>query len=56
MPGAVPQTSSQAISAAILPYVLRLAQKEWRNDTILASGINVANGELVHPALKGMQL
>jgi alanine dehydrogenase len=55
MPGAVPQTSSQAISAAILPYVLRLAQKEWRNDTILASGINVANGELVHPALKGMQ-
>ncbi|MGH8124485.1 MAG: alanine dehydrogenase [Rhodanobacteraceae bacterium] len=56
MPGAVPQTSSQAISAAILPYVLRLAQKSWRKDAVLASGINVASGELVHPALKGMQL
>jgi alanine dehydrogenase len=56
MPGAVPQTSSQAISAAILPYVLRLAQENWREDRILASGINIAGGELVHPALKGMQL
>jgi alanine dehydrogenase len=52
----VPQTSSQAISAAILPYVLRLAQENWREDRILASGINIAGGELVHPALKGMQL
>ncbi|HET7562208.1 MAG TPA: alanine dehydrogenase [Rhodanobacteraceae bacterium] len=56
MPGAVPQTSSQAISAAILPYVLRLAQKSWRKDAILASGLNVDAGKLVHPALKGMKL
>lgn len=56
MPGAVPQTSSQAISAAILPYVLRLTQKTWHKDAILASGINVSGGELVHPALKGMKL
>jgi alanine dehydrogenase len=56
MPGAVPQTSTQAISAAILPYVLRLAQQNWRDDAILASGINIAGGELVHPALKGMAL
>jgi alanine dehydrogenase len=56
MPGAVPQTSSQAISAAILPYVTRLAQKNWHKDAILASGINVEGGELVHPALKGMKL
>jgi alanine dehydrogenase len=56
MPGAVPQTSSQAISAAILPYVTRLAQKNWHKDAILASGINVERGELVHPALKGMKL
>lgn len=56
MPGAVPQTSTQAISAAILPYVLRLAQKNWRKDAILASGINIAGGELVHPALKDMKL
>ncbi|MBS0382419.1 MAG: alanine dehydrogenase [Proteobacteria bacterium] len=56
MPGAVPQTSSQAISAAILPYVERLAQKRWHKDAILASGINVEAGNLVHPALKGMKL
>jgi alanine dehydrogenase len=56
MPGAVPQTSTQAISAAILPYVQRLAQKSWRKDAILASGLNVDAGKLVHPALKGMKL
>ncbi|MGH8146091.1 MAG: alanine dehydrogenase [Rhodanobacteraceae bacterium] len=56
MPGAVPQTSTQAISAAILPYVLRLAQKNWHDDAILASGINISGGDLVHPALKGMAL
>ncbi len=57
MPGAVPQTSSQAICAAILPYVQRLAgDKNWRKYAPLASGINVANGKLVHPALKGMKL
>ena len=53
MPGAVPQTSSQAISAAILPYVQRLAgDKDWRSFEPLRRGINVAAGEIVHPALK----
>jgi alanine dehydrogenase len=53
MPGAVPQTSSQAISAAILPYVQRLAgDKDWRSFEPLHRGINVAAGEIVHPALK----
>ena len=57
MPGAVPQTSSQAICAAILPYVQRLASdKQWRKFAPLASGINVENGKLIHPALKGMKL
>jgi alanine dehydrogenase len=56
MPGAVPQTSSQAISAAILPYVLRLTEKSWHKDDILASGINVERGEVVHPALKGTKI
>ncbi len=55
MPGAVPQTSSLAISAAILPYVLRLAGgKEWREFMPLKAGINVDGGKLVHPALQGM--
>src|SRR5690606_31995623 len=43
MPGAVPQTSSQAISAAILPYVQRLAgDKDWHSFEPLRRGINVA--------------
>ena len=54
MPGAVPQTSSLAISAAILPYVLRLADGDsWRQHQALAAGINVEAGKLVHPALQG---
>jgi alanine dehydrogenase len=56
MPGAVPQTSSQAICAAILPYVQRLAaDKNWRKYAPLKSGINVERGEIVHPALKDMK-
>jgi alanine dehydrogenase len=55
MPGAVPQTSSLAISAAILPYVQRLAAgNQWREHAPLAAGINVDGGKLVHPALQGM--
>ncbi|HRO63909.1 alanine dehydrogenase [Thermomonas sp.] len=57
MPGAVPQTSSQAICAAILPWVNRLAAGDgWRKDAALVKGINVENGAIVHPALHGMNL
>ena len=55
MPGAVPQTSSLAIAAAILPYVQRLAgDHAWRDFAPLKAGVNVGNGKLVHPALQGM--
>ncbi|MGB0133251.1 alanine dehydrogenase [Dokdonella sp.] len=55
MPGAVPQTSSQAISAAILPYVQRLAGgPSWRDYAPLKGGINVDAGNIVHPALEGV--
>lgn len=55
MPGAVPKTSSEAICAAILPYVQNLAAGDvWREGTSLARGINVEAGKLVHPALQGM--
>ncbi len=56
MPGAVPQTSSQAICAAILPWVNRLAGGDWRDNAALIRGINVEGGQLVHPALQDMQL
>ncbi|HET6604152.1 MAG TPA: alanine dehydrogenase [Xanthomonadaceae bacterium] len=54
MPGAVPQTSSQAICAAILPFVSKLATGDWRDSQPLLRGINVADGRIVHPALKDM--
>lgn len=51
MPGAVPRTASQALSGAILPYVKKLAGGDWRTYPALAQGINVAAGQVVHPAL-----
>ncbi|MDH5182967.1 MAG: alanine dehydrogenase, partial [Gammaproteobacteria bacterium] len=52
MPGAVPRTSSQAISAALIPYVKRIAMDDWMEDSGLKAGINVMNEALIHPALK----
>ena len=52
MPGAVPRSASQALSAALVPYVLRLARPGWEQDPALAAGINVRGGEVVHPALR----
>jgi alanine dehydrogenase len=56
MPGAVPQTSSQAICAAILPYVNKLASGDWRGNEALMSGINIEAGKIVHPALLDMKV
>lgn len=53
MPGAVPRTASQALSAAILPYVLKIARDDWRSHESLVKGINVEDGKVVHPALLG---
>lgn len=53
MPGAVPRSASQALSAAVLPYVLQLAGgNAWRQSSALVKGINVEAGELSHPAVK----
>jgi len=51
MPGAVPRSASQALSASLLPYVSKLAQKDWRKHPALVKGINVEGGKLMHPAL-----
>jgi alanine dehydrogenase len=56
MPGAVPQTSSQAICAAILPWVNKLASGDWRGNEALVKGINVEGGKLVHHALLDMKV
>lgn len=52
MPGAVPRTASQALCAALIPYLMRLAQDDWRKDADLRRGINLENGQIVHPALQ----
>ncbi|WP_353570647.1 alanine dehydrogenase [Candidatus Albibeggiatoa sp. nov. BB20] len=51
MPGAVPRTASQALSAVLLPYVNQLAKESWRDNSVLVQGINVENGKIIHPAL-----
>ncbi|MGD8927144.1 MAG: alanine dehydrogenase, partial [Thioalkalispiraceae bacterium] len=52
MPGAVPRTASQALSAALVPYILRLAEAGWEQQPDLQAGINVRAGQIVHPALQ----
>lgn len=55
MPGAVPVTSTQALTAATLPYLLTLAGSGWRDacraDRALALGLNTHDGAVVHPAV-----
>jgi len=53
MPGAVPRSATQALSAAMLPYLLALLDPGWRDDPRLVQAVNVSGGEVVHPALKG---
>ena len=52
IPGAVPKSASQALSAVLLPYVHRLAAPDWKTMPALLNGINVEAGKLRHPALK----
>lgn len=50
MPGAVPRTSTEALTAATLPYVLRLADRgldALRDDPALAAGASTIRGKLV---------
>jgi alanine dehydrogenase len=51
MPGAVPRSASQALSAVILPDVLRLAKPDWENDAGLKAGINLQAGEIINPVI-----
>jgi alanine dehydrogenase len=54
MPGAVPRSASQALSAALIHYALKLAAGEW-NDSLRA-GVNVEAGRVMHPALNQVKL
>ncbi|MCU7853887.1 MAG: alanine dehydrogenase [Candidatus Thiodiazotropha sp. (ex Monitilora ramsayi)] len=56
MPGAVPRSASQALSAALIPYLKRLALPDWHKDSQLSGAVNLANGEIVYPALREQYL
>jgi len=55
MPGAVPRTSTYALTNATLPFVRALADQGWQSafkrDPHLARGLNVHDGELRHEAV-----
>lgn len=52
MPGAVPRTSTLALTNSTLPYGIQLANKGWqqacRDDASLAKGLNVVDGKVVY--------
>ena len=55
MPGAVPWTATQALNNSTLPYVLQLANdgaSALEKDLVLAKGLNVDNGKIIHPAVR----
>ncbi len=55
MPGAVPYTSTLALTNATLPYAIQLADKGWKRaaqeNEELVPGLNVINGEIVYEAV-----
>lgn len=55
MPGAVPYTSTVALTNATLPYVVQLANKGWRKAVAeskeLERGLNIMQGKIVYKAV-----
>jgi alanine dehydrogenase len=52
MPGAVPRTSTFALTNATMPYVVKLADLGWRTacraDPVLAKGLSTHDGALLN--------
>ncbi len=55
MPGALPRTSTFALTNATIRYALSIAGKGWQRavleDPALAHGVNAVDGHLTHPAV-----
>ena len=55
MPGAVPYTSTLALTNVTLPYVLQLADKGWETacaeNPVLNKGLNILRGEVLHDGI-----
>ncbi|MDO6519760.1 alanine dehydrogenase [Zobellia uliginosa] len=56
MPGAVPHTSTMALTNVTLPYVIKLANLGWQKateeDACLQKGLNIIEGEIVYDEIK----
>jgi alanine dehydrogenase len=56
MPGAVPYTSTLALTNVTLPYVMKLANLGWEKacekDPTLAKGLNIVNGKIVYKEIE----
>ncbi|AXI80086.1 alanine dehydrogenase [Peterkaempfera bronchialis] len=52
MPGAVPNTSTYALTNATLPYIVEVANRGWKEackrDAALAKGLNVHEGQITY--------
>lgn len=52
MPGAVPFTSTIALTNSTLPYIIKIANKGWKEacaqNTDLAKGLNIVDGHIVY--------
>lgn len=55
MPGAVPNTSTSALTNATMPYIRKIASLGWRDalaaDPALAAGLNTTAGSVVNPGV-----
>jgi alanine dehydrogenase len=55
MPGAVPYTSTLALTNATLPYAIRLANMGWKkaaqDNADLRNGLNIVHGDVVYKAV-----
>ena len=58
MPGAVPYTSTLALTNVTLNYILKIANLGWREacnrDKTLGKGLNIVKGEIVYEELVGI--
>lgn len=58
MPGAVPYTSTLALTNVTFPYIKKIADLGWENacyqDETLQKGLNISKGEIVLDELKGI--
>ena len=55
MPGALPRTSTLALTNATLPYVLQIANRGWQVAMVenpeIAAGANIVDGKITHKGL-----